>query len=282
MKLIIIILIPLFIILSRSLRCALLHPIATIGYLFKDIYTYFKERKWKIWNGYGIWMYVGYFGKGKTLSAVEYIYSQAKRYNLNIISNIKINMPDKWAQFDSIDEIPNDYHGLYVAKLNSYYDIINCSPYTIILIDETSTVLHARNYKNFPIDLIYTILQSRHCKKMLICTSPKFKQTDVLIRDSCEYAIQCRKLWRFELLDYFEPEDLEQVQTTTLLKPIKTRTWFIRDKDFNRYDTYEIIDNAKRTEFISNSEIIELRGNNDYGSIENIKNLNRKGKKRVQ
>lgn len=50
-----------------STRCLILHAPQAIYYAVMDIYLYFKEKKWKNFNFYGIWMLIGMFGHGKTL-----------------------------------------------------------------------------------------------------------------------------------------------------------------------------------------------------------------------
>ena len=72
MSMIILLLIAIFIILvSKLARCILLN-LHNIGiYSIYDLITYVKEKKWNDFDLYGIDMYVGMFGKGKTLSLVH-------------------------------------------------------------------------------------------------------------------------------------------------------------------------------------------------------------------
>ena len=58
-----------------STRCLIFHAPQAVYYAILDIYTYFKEKKWKNFKYYGIYMYIGMFGHGKTLSMTM----QAKR-----------------------------------------------------------------------------------------------------------------------------------------------------------------------------------------------------------
>jgi len=67
---------------------ALKNGFKVIGYAFYDAFRYFKEEKWKEWNGFGLRIYTGLFGQGKTLSAANFVISQAKKYNLTVYSNI--------------------------------------------------------------------------------------------------------------------------------------------------------------------------------------------------
>lgn len=233
---------------------------STIFYFFKDLFYYFKEKKWRIWKGKGINMYCGYFGRGKTLSAVKHVTTVAKRYKLNVYSNIKLG----------IDYIP----------LVNYQQIIDAPPNSIFLVDEFSTVFHARSWSDFPSDLIFTILQSRHCKKQLIGTSPRFMQVDKIIRDSTDKVIMCNKMWRFQNLSVYDGADLENSPQSSLVKPLYSHAWFVRDKNYHMYDTFELIDNVKRYDFLSNDEILKARGDQETGLIY-AKKISRKGKKRM-
>ena len=59
-------------------RCIILN-LHLIGYYsVKDVYEYFSKKKWKDFNYYGIDMFVGMFGHGKTLSMTH----KAKSYKM--------------------------------------------------------------------------------------------------------------------------------------------------------------------------------------------------------
>ena len=56
---------------------------------------------------------------------------------------------------------------------------------------------------------------------------------------------------------------------------------FISNKDYAGYDTSEIIDNAKRTDFISNEEIMNARGEVQFNELAITKG-SRRFKKRIK
>ncbi|WP_313134327.1 zonular occludens toxin domain-containing protein [Anaerocolumna sp.] len=230
------------------LRCFIfnLHKIGYYG--IKDIYNYFKYKKWKIWQGYGLNIYVGMFGKGKTLSAANYVISQAKRYNLHVLSNIKL--------FD----IP------YEPLLN-YQQIIESPENTIILIDEVSTLFNARSWKDFNINLLFQILQCRKNKKQLVCTAQRFAHVDKLLRDITTYVIDCNKYWRFLSNTYYDAWDYENMSNAAMIRHVGKEWNFVADKWYANYDTSELIDNVKKTDFLSNEEIINLRGVTEFNAL---------------
>ena len=84
--------------LSPFLRMFLKNILNSLIYMIKDIYEYIRFQKWKEWNREyaGIWNFVGYFGKGKTLTATSVclsIYNHYKKYGkkVRIISNYEVS-----------------------------------------------------------------------------------------------------------------------------------------------------------------------------------------------
>ena len=73
-------------------RCIIfnLHNVAI--YSVRDLIEYIRKRKWKDFHAYGIDMFVGMFGKGKTLSIVHRARSLYKKYGDTLVfySNFKL------------------------------------------------------------------------------------------------------------------------------------------------------------------------------------------------
>lgn len=262
MNIIIIFSMLIFFIFFKLGHCILLNIHREIKYLGLDIYTYFNEKKWKKWNGFGLNIYVGMFGKGKTLSATKYVLSQARRYKLNIISNIRLN-------------------GIEYTPLVNWQQIVDAPGNTIILIDEISTVFNARAWKDFNINLLFQLLQCRKNKKMIIGTAQRFAHVDKLLRDITYNVIDCNKTWRFLHNEHYDGWDYEIMQNPRMIKRVNHIWYFVNNKDFMSYDTDEIIDNAKRTSFVSNEEILVNRGNVEFNEL-GVSKVSRKFKKRVQ
>ena len=56
-----------------------------------DIYRYFKFKDWINFEGFGLHIYVGMFGSGKTISMVEKAYRIAKAFpQVRILTNMKL------------------------------------------------------------------------------------------------------------------------------------------------------------------------------------------------
>jgi len=207
----------------------------------RDIYLYFKEKRWLIWRGFGIRIYVGMFGTGKSLSAVNYVRRNALKYKLNVLSNIHLK------------DIP------YTPLVN-YQQIIEAPANTIILIDEISTVFNSRSWKDFNINLLFQLLQCRKNRKELVCTAQRFAHVDKLIRDITGEVIVCRKTWRVCTNVAYDGWDYENSAAQFAIVPLWKYVYCATNDLYNAYDTDEIIDNTKRTDFVSNDEILVRRG----------------------
>ena len=75
-----------------STRCLIFHAPQAIYYAVLDIYLYIKEKKWKNFNHYGIKMFVGMFGHGKTLSMTMEARRLYKKYGdtIRFVSNYEL------------------------------------------------------------------------------------------------------------------------------------------------------------------------------------------------
>lgn len=216
------------------------NSIKLFTYAVRDVVDYIVHKGWKVWKGFGILIYIGMFGTGKTLSAVRYVINQAKQYNLHVYSNIKLN-------------------GIEYTELKNFKDIIDAPPDSIFLIDEISTLFNARDWKNFSIDLLFQILQCRKNRKQLVCTAQRFQHVDKLLRDVTSEVVVCSKTWRFCHNQYYDAYDYENVSNGRLIKRIANVWYFATNAHYNAYDTSELIDNFKKAEFVSNEEVRDKR-----------------------
>lgn len=223
-----------------------------------DIYHYFKYREWTVWRGFGLRIYVGMFGTGKSLSAVRFVRKNATRYHLNVISNIALK-------------------DITYTPLINYQQIIDAPPNTIILIDEVSTVFNARSWKDFNINLLFQLLQCRKNRKQLVCTAQRFSHVDKLLRDITAEVVVCRKNWRVCRNYAYDGWDFENTPAQFAIKPLWRFAYVATNELYNSYDTDEIIDNAKKTDFISNADILASRMPEQVVPD----NLTKKGKKMV-
>lgn len=262
-------------------------------YSIKDIYSYFKYKKFNLFTGNGkIVLYSGsgsqVFGSGKTLSMIRDVIGIYKQYNnkmvwyeeknkfiqqhIHIISNVELY------------EVPY----IKFENINQFVDIdkykFGPMDVTIYVLDESGAIFNSREFRdNISTEFLTRLLQSRKNKCCMYMTSQRLQFTDKILREICSTVVACGKYWRIIKNFDYNPLDLEYALNPEIIKPKRRRWWFATDKTFRTYNTFQLVEQLnkkyKATDFLSTSEILETYGSSS-GSVENVTNLSRKYKKR--
>lgn len=225
-----------------------LHRVGFYG--VKDTVNYFLLKDWKRFQSFGIDMFIGMFGKGKTLSMVHRARQLYKKYGNSLIfySNFKLT---------DIPYIP-------LTNFNQLVELGNDMPEGVqgyvVMIDEISSVLSHRNYANFPLELIGLLCQQRKKHVYIMCTAQRFFMVDKIWRSITTNVINCNKFWRFAHNSYFDAWDYENAMNEGLIKRMYHDWWFVKDSDYEGYDTSEMISKTAAADFISNEEAIVRKG----------------------
>lgn len=248
----------------------------------KDIYRYFKYKKYNECSNFGyIKIMNGYFGSGKSLSAVDEVIGIFKRYNGLLIWSSELNTFIR----QKITIISNlELKGVPFIPFENEYQFIDyqASPgeVLIFLVDEIGTVWNNRNFKEFNPDVFNNIVQSRKRKIAIYGTLPLLVGTDVNIRRYTDDVVVCSKTWRILKHSYYKAKELENCSDTSLLTPHRVCYKFVTDRMYNQYNTYAMIDKLKKD--MLDGKLMSYReldnGGRD-GSIE-VASLNRKARKR--
>lgn len=281
-----------------------------IFYLFYDLFMYFKEKRWKRFNKYGIRIYTGMFGRGKTLTSTFYARKWYKKYgnSLLFLSNYKLSdipytqlisfeqlvlIQENWQKLEDVkNEITR-----FQEKKRKLGDLIiirkqieklqaeclllqNDFPYqgVVVLIDEIELLLNNRKYSDFPLELLHTLCQQRKFKMVILATAQRFGMVDIAFRRITTFVEECNKMWRFQCTRVYDAWEVENAMNPKLVKPIGRRCFFVRNKLYKSYDTTQSITRENTSDFISNKEALERKGY--YVSNLNVVNrLNKRGKK---
>ena len=103
---------------------------------------------------------------------------------------------------------------------------------------------------------------------------------DKLLRDVTHTVIQCHKVWRFQLWASYDAWEMENATNTTLLTPIARRAWFVKDQDFQAYNTLACVGNLKKDmqagNMLSEDEILALQVNQNQTNMDGIQKPSRK------
>lgn len=250
------------------------------GLTIKDIFFWFKERKFFVCPSGKIIAFCGLFGKGKTLSMVHYVCRLYRRYNnrkvfvngkwriqkINVVSNVSLSIP--YTNFTGLRQIVD------IAKQKDKLDGDNYYFVTLVVGDEFSVQLNSRSFKD-NIDALFlnTLLTSRHYAISLFYSSQKFLLVDKLLREVTFWVYDCNKIGRIMVHNIFDAFDMENATNLSLVKPLRRTGWLIRDIDYAAYDTLACVGNLVKSsesgDMLTSKEILENLGatESDYESV---------------
>lgn len=241
--------------------------------LLKDWYKYIKNKGYKNFSGFGIHIYTGSFGSGKTSAMVARSYELAKRYpDLTIVTNITLTHFPKKTK---------------ILPLKTPKDIVNAPRPALILIDEIGTIFNSRDFakskESVPKPVYQHLCQCRHRDLMIYGTCQNWGQLDKQIRDITHSVRVCRTALshpfsRMQTVKIFDREeyDMWYSDRKTPIRMLKGSVYIQTDKIRNLYDTNELVTSVLNAEYISDAEILEYQGviTSIFGQP-----LDRKGKK---
>ena len=271
-------------------RCAMVHPISLTVCGVKDLFLYFCHKQGNTLATGELVGYTGLFGKGKTLTAVHRVVSAYKAYHgkkvwcprrkkivtqrVQVISNVALSIP--YEDFKSLEQVV-----LAAERKQAYDDEHNTLTVTLVLGDEFSVQMNSRNYRsNIDPLLLNTILTCRHYYMSIYYTAQRFSHVDALLRQVTSYVCECDKIWRFQQLKYFDAWDLENATSTKLVQPYFRSCWFVRDRDYNNYDTLACVGNLihamKDGEMMSEEEILKLQQNPASSNMDGVSRPSRR------
>lgn len=284
MKFILLLALVIFLAACPKVRCAFFHPVSTVYYGSKDLYYYFKHNLKNLYPTGELVAYVGLFGKGKTLSAVHKVVSAYHAYDglpvwcprrhkmvtqrVKVISNVSLSIP--YEDFVSLEQVVLD------AERKAEYDDANDTlTITLVLGDEFSVQLNSRNFKkNIDPLFLNTLLTCRHYHISLYYTAQRFMQVNALLRQVTSYVVDCDKTWRLQGNNEYDAWEMENAANVSLLRPIRRRAWFVRDRDYNAYNTLACVGNLKKDmqegAMLSEAEILALQVNQNQTNMDGI------------
>lgn len=279
-------------------RTILLNIFSVIYYSVVDIFNYFKYKKYNDCPTGEMIAFTGHFGKGKTLSMIHYVKRYYKKYNnkrvydkktgefvtqkIHILSNVNLDIP--YEQFNDLGQI------IWWAEHRVNYDLMNKTrTITLVVGDEFSVQMNSRNFKkNLDPLLLNSILTCRHHYISIFMSSQRFNHLDALLRSVTQKVYECDKLLRLETNRVYDAWEVENSSNPLNIKPLRKIVWFVRNRDYNSYDTLACVGNLTKCyengDMISESEIIELQNLNPMGDDAAIKHSHRfrREKKRMR
>lgn len=238
--------------------CVITNLGKNVKYAFKDAFTYIRYKKYRIPKTGEIIAYTGLFGMGKTLSAVHRI---CMIYHANNGARVWCPRRRKWVKqrvriLSNVEFTYIPYFPLFslqqvvdsTDRIRKYDDENDTLTITLVFIDEAGSVLNSREFKhNIDPFVLNSILTCRHWNISIIYTAQRFMNVDALMRQVTSSVYECKKIWRFQFQRKYDAWTLEQAQNPGQIPCESILSWFVRDRDYNAYDTYACVDNLKKT-----------------------------------
>ncbi|MBQ7304164.1 MAG: hypothetical protein IJW75_04530 [Alphaproteobacteria bacterium] len=238
--------------------CVISHIGSSIKYGLTDFIDYYRFKRYRNVKMGEIIAFTGLFGMGKTLSAVHRICTIYRANN-----GVRVYCPrrKKWVT-QRVRILSNvEFIGIPFIPLNSLQDITDSTDairvyddehdtltLTFVLIDEAGSVLNSREFKkNIDALALNSILTCRHWNISIFYTAQRFMNVDALLRQVTSYVYECKKVWRLQFQRKYDAWTLEQAQNPGKVPCEAILSWFVRNIDYNSYDTYACVDDLKKS-----------------------------------
>ena len=197
--------------------------------LAKDIYN----RDPLEFNEYGLHLFCGEQGSGKTTAVVELIQRWKKRYPaMKVITNMDLKGEDKnITHWRDILEYSNDIYG------------------TAVVIDEIQAWFSSNESKNFPPEMLAEISQQRKQRKAIVGTAQVFSRVAKPIREQTHYIylpmtlLGCLTIVRKTKREYWDDEKQRFRKYCGIYFFVHT------DEIRNAFDTYKKIERYSKSGF---------------------------------
>lgn len=212
-----------------------------IMFFFIKLYdVYLSYRNGRTFKEFGVSMYCGRQGAGKTVAMTEYLERMREKYpDALIITNYG---------YQHQDQAFTDW--------NDFFEIRNGKDGVIFAIDEIQNEFSSAAWNKFPESLLQEITQQRKQRIKIVCSSQIFTRVAKQLREQCNDVVDCFTIaerWTFErCYDAVDYNNTIDSPTGKQKKRLLYRRSFVQDGYLRElYDTYEKIERIGRTEFQS-------------------------------
>lgn len=222
----------------------IVHFFQFLYWIRRDIKKAYLDRKKGIkkFKPYGLKMFVGRQGYGKTISMVHTLNEYHRLYPKALIVT---NFEYKYAN-----------HEMY--SLLDLLNIRNGEDGVIFAIDELQNEFSCQTSKDFPETLLSTITMQRKNKICILATSQVFTRVSKPLREQCYEVIECKTIFgRWTRMKCYDADDYNYIVDNYDPKkkfktPKKWKKSYIQTDDLRQcYDTYAIVRRMSREGFVS-------------------------------
>ena len=226
-------------------------------YVFYDYLIYRVYKKDKLFYGWGIHLFTGKFGAGKTSLMVIKAYELCKKYpQLTIITNLKLTNFPEYTD---------------IKPLTCVDDILEAPENSLVIIDEIGTIFNSRDFmsgkKSVPKALFQHLAQCRHRKMMIFGSVQRFLLLDKQIRDISATVTECHTSFkhpfsRFVTGVLYDIDEYEALVQNPLYVPrANDYSVYIQTERYRHlYDTMEMVQGMLEMRYFSDEEILRNQG----------------------
>lgn len=206
--------------------------------MFKDIFRETREKdKDPVFNLYGVYLFCGRVGTGKTISMVNRARDIKKRFpKVKIYSNFRCKIADGlitcWQDVLDIQNIDEN----------------NVNQGVLFLFDEIHLTFDSQSWKSAPANLLEYISLQRHFHKCIFGASQVWSRVNKIIREQSDFIVECKTFFGKRLIRnvVYEQEEYlingDQKEAGQRKRPhIDRYCFFASDKLRSLYNTDEII-----------------------------------------
>lgn len=204
---------------------------------------------------HGVYDFSGPQGSGKTLSAVR------------LVNNILADFPDTylvsniWLNPQLTNALPQNF-----IKFERYYQLFDkYDKPTIIFIDEAHLLFNSLESRNADVGMFQVISQQRKRQMCFILTSQVFKRLQPVMREQINTIVNCKTYLNFlticQVFSEFEKD------RDDLIGKKEFTACFTHKKDlhYQMYDTLQVIDYSKDSDFWNTREMDIKKEGFEYG-----------------
>jgi hypothetical protein len=196
-----------------------------IRWLLVDLFRRFRDGK--DLSVFGVYLFCGIHGKGKTISMIHEIEKDLDRNpELKVYTNFYYEDQD--------------------GHINHWSDMIGIAEAgnAIIAIDEVHTSFNSRSWKDFPEELITLISQNRKDGVKLLMSAQTFDSVEKTIRDQSHFVINCKNIGKRLFLNVYYR--IDQYTKSLDKRSSHSRKFFVASDDLRAsYNTKEKIRSLK-------------------------------------
>lgn len=231
-------------------------------YFFKDLKKYIVDKKWRDFNYWGLHLFVGMFGCGKTISMVRRAYWACKTHKgVTVLTNL------------TLDGFPEDTN---IIKLKHIDQVLDLPDKSIVLIDEIGSIFNNRDYtgkgkRPVPKLVFQHLVQMRHRRIMVLGTVQRWNLLDKQLRDITDSVTECHSWFsdpfsRYTTCAEYDAQQYDKWYNNPLL-PIRRIGYYgyvQTDELRSKYDTIEMVEGMLDGEYDSDAEILANRAGTDF------------------